>query len=207
MTELNDTLKAEIILAAVGAAGPGATDQQVFQQVGRIAGFLQPGSPALATFDRLEKRGNTVEKTASFPGTILYVDVEETSQRGVIFFKSVMPPKPGTKAAENYPADGIEVIRTDRLDGDTAESAKALIKAAVGMVGHKALIYKAIENTGSGPNRNLRGLEDQGPNPDYAGLTNEQAAFKIDWNLNNDRKKMLPKLRKHKEYAANRQAA
>jgi len=182
--ELTDNLKAHIVLSAFGAAGPGATDGEVIAQVSRITAMLQDGSPALAVFDRAAQRSELTVDTKAFPGTVLFVDLEESSQRPIVFLK--------TEPSDYHP-DAIEHFRLDRVDSNDATRVKALAKEATGLVGHKVLVTIAVEKAGGKNVRILRAIEDRGIDSEHDGLTLADGAALIDW-TEKERAKIAPKL-------------
>jgi len=159
--DLNNEQKREIILAAYNSAGHGADDQAVAAQVGRILGSFEEGSPAMRAFERAEKRAAQTTGIANFRAVPIYVDLESTSQRYVIFIV--------TEPSKNAP-EGIEVIRTQRLDSADGQGARDIANQVLGLLGHTVLVTKAIEASADGQSkvRVIRGLEDQGIAAGYA---------------------------------------
>lgn len=195
MAEFSTDQKREIILAAITAAGPGADDGQVAGQIGRIVGLFEDGSPAMRAFERAEKRAeNTVEVTG-FRGDILFVDLEETSKRPIVFFR--------TQISTHAP-EGIELVRLGRIDSADKEQVQQLANLALALVGHTVGVTKAIEKGGNGNNRVLRALEDQGVAADLAGLTNQDGAKMIPWETGGKGNfaKIAPKLARLNKYRA-----
>lgn len=182
--EITDSLKAQIILAAVGAAGPGAGDDQIVQQVSRITGFLQEGSAALNAFERMAKRAENTTQVKGFQGDVLHVDLENSSNRPVVFLR--------TAPSEHHP-DGIEMVRMDRTDSADGGSVKALAKRATGLIGHRVGVSVAIEKANGKNVRILRSIEDRGVAPDLAGYDVTNGFTLIDWTEPN-RAKIAPKL-------------
>lgn len=174
MAEFSTDQKREIILAAIVSAGPGATDSDVTAKITHIVGLFEEGSPAMRAFARAEQRAESTSKVAGFRGIVLFVDLETTSQRPIVFFK--------TEVSDNAP-EGIEVLRMDRIDGQDGERAKALANEAMALVGHQVGVTKAVERAGSGNNnvRVLRSIEDQGVAAEFAGLKNQEGHKYIDW--------------------------
>jgi hypothetical protein len=182
--ELTDSLKAQIVLTAVGAAGPGATDDQIVGQVSRITGFLQDGSPALNAFERAEKRAANTTQTKGFQGDVLWVDLEQSSNRPIVFLR--------TAPSEHHP-DGIELIRMDRTDSADGERSKELAKLATSLIGHKVGVSVAVEKAGTKNVRVLRALEDRGPVADLAGYDVSNGYTLVNWQ-EETKAKIAPKL-------------
>lgn len=146
---MDDATRTQVILAAVGSAGPVGADKAewnavVAEQAVTIAVMLGENS---AVSKALEKFGNA-EKP--FPAVILGGSKEQSSTRVVVRFTN----KDGEQ----------ETIRTDRTDSPEGLAMSNIVR---GLVGHKVLIWKEIEiSGGSGPNakkfRVLRHIEDLG---------------------------------------------
>jgi hypothetical protein len=103
----------------------------------------------------VSKRLERVASAKKFVATVMSVEIEESSTRGLIGLQS--------KPSEFNP-DGIEHARTERTD--SADGA-ALVGRLQGMVGHRVLAFVAIDDIGKGPTaRKMRVLvhvEDLGP--------------------------------------------
>lgn len=188
--EFTDDLKAQIVLTAISAAGPGAADADVTRQVTRAIGLLSEGSPALRAFEQQEQRANNTEKVASFGGSVLFVDLEQSSSRPVVFLR--------TQPSEHHP-DGIEHVRMDRTDSADGDSVKALAKQATQLVGHKVGVTLRVEkfipkgSTSSRKVRTLISIEDRGPDETLNGVDISTGHTLIDW-TDQARAKMAPNL-------------
>lgn len=146
MAQLDASVRTQVILAAVGSAGPVGDSKaewsaKVRAQAVTIAVMLgehSSVSQALAAFGRAEK---------PFPATILGGSKEASSTRVVVRFRNV--------------SGEAEEIRTDRTD---SPEGLAMANVVRGLVGHKVLIWKEIEeyNQGKGKVRVLRHVEDLG---------------------------------------------
>lgn len=191
--EFTDELKTQIILNAVTSSGAGATDQQIVEQVKRTVTLLTEGSLALRAFETYEYRASKVESTKTFPGSVLYVDLEESSNRPIVFFK--------TKPDSEYCPDGVEHVRLDRTDSAEGGQSKALARLAQDLIGHKVLISVSIEKAGKTKVRILKAIEDRGVDPDLAGYTLETSHALINWNTE-ARAKLAPKLVRLRKYRA-----
>jgi len=182
--ELTDSLKAQIVLSAFGAAGPGATDDQVVQQVSRITAFLQDGSPALNAFDRAAQRAENTTQVKGFQGDVLFVDLEASSNRPIVFLR--------TQPSEHHP-DGIEVVRLDRTDSADGERVRELAKHATNLIGHRVGVTVAVEKANGKNVRILRALEDRGQVSDLAGYDVSNGHTLINWQ-ETSKAKIAPKL-------------
>lgn len=171
MTEFTPEQKLSITTAAVIAAGPGADDGQVGNQVTRILN-MQSAGPVSSAFERHAKRDENVRQTKSFTGIVLYADTETTSNRPIVFLK--------TEVSEHAP-EGIELVRLDRLDSADGQLVRDLAKSLVTLVGHKVLVNVAVEAAGGRNVRVLRAVEDRGSVEEYAGHTNSTGWQLIDW--------------------------
>lgn len=156
MAITDESIKAQVIIGAVTAAGPGASDTDIVAAARKIINFLSSGSAILAEFDRVDKRDETTEKVKTFRGTITGVDKEVTSERGVVFLK--------TKPSEWHP-DGKENLRTERVD---SVDGREMARLAQSLIGHQVTITVGVEVM---PNhkksRVMRGIQDLGVDPAY----------------------------------------
>ncbi len=155
MSIFDEHLKAQIVLAASITAGAGATEEQVAEEAKRIIARLSPGSTILYEFDRADKREENTEKVKTFKATIVAVDKELSSTRGVVFLK--------TQPSKWHP-DGKEHMRTDRTD---STEGKTLAKLAQSLIGHQVTVTVGIENGSDNRVRVLRGLKDDGVDPKF----------------------------------------
>lgn len=173
--ELSTDQKRDIIIAAYGSAGPGADDQTIAAQISRILASFEDGSAAMRAFERAEKRAALTSGVSNFRAVPIYVDLETTSQRFVIFIV--------TEPSKNAP-EGIEIIRTDRIDSAEGQSARAIANQAIALLGHTVLVTKAIEASADGQSKTrlIRGIEDQGLAAGYSTEFNLVAgASMINW--------------------------
>lgn len=154
-------IRTQVILAAVGAAGPKGEDAaewnaRVRDNAVGIAVMLGDNSSVSQALDKFLNAGKP------FPATILGGSKETSSTRVVVRFMN---------------KDGeLETIRTDRTD--TPEGL-AMGNVVRNLVGHKVLVWKELEEMGGGSNgrkvRILRHVEDLGIDPDFEAKK-EQAA-------------------------------
>lgn len=185
--ELTDTLKAQIIISAFTAAGPGANDDAILSQQSRILDALSDGSPMLNAFDRAKDRADQTVSTAGVIGEVIYVDTEATSNRPIVFLRT------GTDRS----TDGIEHFRLDRLDSQDSERVRNLANELMKLVGHRVLVQKVVEKGKGGNVRVIRGVQDRGPGAeDIAGLANSSGWSHIDWTASDDRRKIAAKLKR-----------
>lgn len=149
----------QIVQTAFLLAGAGASEDQVAAEVTRILIGVGEGSPILYAFTQVAKREENVEGTKTILGTIIHADVEETSQRGVIFLKSE------TSHPQFNPL-GKENVRTNRIDDDKS-GGKALLNGAVGLIGHKVALTVQVEKTASNKVRVVTRISDRGVDENY----------------------------------------
>jgi len=196
MTEITEAIRTQIVLAAVHAAGPNASDAAIAFQAGRITGFLHPSSTVQSAIASTLKQAERIISSGGFEGTLVYVDLEETSQRGYLLVQ--------TEPSNDYP-DGIEPVRTHRWDSKDGEQWKAFTNEAMGLIGHRVWVDKIMEK-GTGANtRDMRivvGLTDRGIDQSFPqGLPLRDYADRIDWSKNG-REKVAPKLARLKKFRA-----
>lgn len=160
MTENTPILnKAETVALAYQLAGAGATEDAVAAEVTRILNGTSTGSPIIYAFDSFEKRAEGIADTKTILGTIIHVDVEESSQRGVIFLKS-------EQAHEKWNPTGKENVRTERIDGK--ELGRPVLKDAGALIGHKVALTVNVEETPGGKVRVTQRISDRGVDENYA---------------------------------------
>lgn len=150
--------QAQTIALAFQTAGPGADENAIAAEVTRILSAIGTGSPVLYAFDQHARRAENVEDTKTVLGTLLLVDVEESSQRGVLFLKS-------DKAHERWNPLGKEHVRTERIDGKKVGF--PLLQEAGKLIGHKVAITVEVQLSDSGKNRVAVRISDRGIDPDY----------------------------------------
>lgn len=150
--------KAQAISLAFQLAGPDAGEDAIAAQVKRILNATSVGSPVLYEFESFQKRADTVEDTKVILGTLLLVDVEESSQRGVLFLKS-------DKKHERWNKDGKEHARTERIDGKGV--GLPILKDAGKLIGHKVALTVEVQVSDSGKNRVITRIADRGIDEAY----------------------------------------
>lgn len=150
--------KAQTVALAFQVAGPAATEAEVAAQVTRILNGIGEGSPIAYAFDSFEKRAENVEAVKTVLGTLLLFDVEESSQRGVLFLKS-------ETAHERWNPKGKEHARTERIDGKGL--GLEVLKAAQSLIGHKVALTVEVQVSDSGKNRVITRISDRGIDENY----------------------------------------
>ena len=154
MATIDDATRTQIVLAAVGAAGPKGDDAaewtaRVRDNAVSIAVMLGDNSSVSQALDKFLAAGKP------FPATILGGKREARSTRVVVQFMN---------------KDGeVEAIRTDRTDTPEGLAMSNIVR---GLVGHKVLVWKELEEMGGGAAgrkvRILRHVEDLGVDPEFA---------------------------------------
>lgn len=150
--------KAQTISLAFQLAGPDAGEDAIAAQVTRILNTIGAGSPVVYAFDSFEKRADSVENTKTVLGTLLLVDVEESSQRGVLFLKS-------EQAHPKWNPNGKELARTERIDGKAI--GRPLLQDAGKLIGHKVALTVEVQVSDSGKNRVAIRISDRGIDEAY----------------------------------------
>lgn len=161
MTTIPDDVRVSIVATAAQLAGPpdqpGWADR-VSQNAVSIMTMADPASS-------VSKRMEAVLGATKFVATLMAVEVEGTSTRGVLTLKS--------KPTEFNP-DGIEHIRTERTDQPDGAS---IVERAKNAIGHRILVYMDYEVFGQGAEarkmRKMIHFEDFGPD---RFLNQQQAA-------------------------------
>lgn len=147
-----DASAVSFLTAAAGAADPSDPEYQT-----KVAGAALDLA-ALAS----SGIGEVLAKFAAaktFPATVVGVSKEASSTRGVVMLR--------TRPSERY-KDGIEPSRTERTDGSAG---RAVARKAVGLIGHKVLVFLVVEKMDGGNSvRVVINLLDQGPAPDKAEI-------------------------------------
>lgn len=169
---MNDELRTQIILAAVQAAGTAppivnkdgekvgedtaAWSANVSDYAARITAMTAENSQASKTI-------NGVANSRVFTGTILRVEKQESSTRGVVTLDTGYPSKfehKDFRTKEVLP-DGHEQIRTDRTDNHAGAK---MARRASQLVGHRVAVWVESEPFTGGRRkvRVLRHIEDLG---------------------------------------------
>lgn len=158
--------QAQVIALAFQTAGPGADEKAIADEVTRILSATGTGSPVLYAFEQHAKRAENIEDIKTVLGTLTMVDVENTSQRGVLFVKS-------DHAHAKWNPEGKELARTERIDGKGL--GKPLLQEAGKLIGHKVAITVEVQTSDSGKNRVAVRISDRGIDPEYEAGKNTDA--------------------------------
>jgi hypothetical protein len=132
--ELDTTARVALVAAAAVQSGPGASDNVIEQQMGRLLRLAS---------GRVMARVERILTETTFSAVILSVDLEQTSQRGLVKLR--------TEPSKRYP-DGIEPIRTDPMWG----GGRHLFDQAKALQGHNVLVHKAMEIKADGTDEKVR---------------------------------------------------
>lgn len=140
----------EVVLAAVGSAGPRATDEgdrdystRVRDQATLIYTMLAEASP-------IRRHLDTLTRCKVFPATVTKVVREKSSTRG----KVTLATRPS-----KWNEDGVEEARTERTDNPDG---LAMAKKVSELKGHRVLLYVEVEEFDGGKARVIRHVEDLG---------------------------------------------
>lgn len=163
--ELYERTKMDVLPTAhlIAAMGHGAeyTDEHVGAAIKRILESTMPGSNIDRIVRSLDFEAAKVAETKTFVGTVIHVDRDLKSQRGIVILKTSVHPE--------HNALGQDLVRSDRLDGPKSEAVRSLMNDAVALVGHKVTVTVNM-TTGKDGGRKYRvlaGLEDRGVDPAY----------------------------------------
>lgn len=132
--------RASILQTAILAAGPGATPTQVSETVAKVAFMMSPGSLTSSAIADVERRFENVEDWKFITGTIIHVDREVSSSRGLIVTK--------TEPNQYNHNTGQELVRTGPTKWD--DIAKALAVSAVNGIGQRVTMLVAVEKMPNG---------------------------------------------------------
>lgn len=162
--ELYEQQKMQLLPIAhlIAAMGHGAdySDQHVGDATKRILESTMPGSNIDRIVRALDFEAAKVVETKTFVGTVIHVDRDLKSQRGIVILKT---------AVAKYNKLGQDLVRSDRLDGSKSEAVSELMKQTLGLVGHKVAVTvnMVAGKEGDTKYRVLAGLEDRGVDPAY----------------------------------------
>lgn len=141
------TVDPALLAAAAAVAGQGATRERLEEVLVNLALMAEEGSPT-------DRRLSRVLEAERFVAVLLGVKIEATSTRAVLR----LAVEPGANAPE-----GIESIRTDRTDN---RDGARMARRAQGLVGHRVVVFKAMEEMSGRTDRKVRvaaHLVDLGP--------------------------------------------
>jgi hypothetical protein len=153
---METTTKENIIVAAVIASGPQGDDPGEWRTrlgatIASITAMMDPDSDAMRIID-------SVAGAKIFPATIVKVEKEKSSTRGLVSLK--------TRPSDRNP-DGVESARTERTD---SERGRAMARRLRALIGHKVLVYIDLQKMASGSStvRVIAHVEDLGVDEDVA---------------------------------------
>lgn len=155
---MDDATRTQIVMTAVTAAGPAGDDAlawqvRVAEQAARIVAMTSP-EHAIA------KVVAGMSNSKVFTGTVLRVDKEASSTRGLVTLK--------TRVHAEYAPDGIEKVRTDRTDNPYG---MAMARRLRSLTGHRVTVWVEIEKMANGSGKTtrvVRHVEDLGVDEDAA---------------------------------------
>lgn len=134
------------LLAAATTAAPAPTADAIGHTLEEMMKALDNGS--------LPKK--------SFTGTVIHVDKELSSNRGIIVLK--------TKVHPEYNRTGQDVLRSARFDSNEADEARNLMNATAKLIGHKVRVTTVTlpgEKDGERGNRHVTQIDDLGPDGEF----------------------------------------
>lgn len=176
MTQLDKSVKDQIVVAAITAAGPVAGNVDAWEA--NVLGNARQIAAILADeTSKFHKAVEEIEESQKFVGMVYLVKKEETSRRGLVYFQEakgsaadfrptytydqvaqIHATQAAAKAAGQRPADlpeGLELIRTERTD---VLDGLNFAKVVTGLTGHRVLLYKVMEPT-KDPQKKVRILK------------------------------------------------
>lgn len=158
LTNLTPDQELQLACAAAIAAGPDATDQDIADCYEKIVRLSGPGGKFESILYRARSHAERIEKVKHFSGTVVWVDLEPSSDRAIVVFKT-----DGSYAAKT---GGQEMVRTYQL---SAQENRDLANQATSLIGHRVLATLEIEfRKDKGQKfRNLIALQDQGEDAEY----------------------------------------
>ncbi|MDA8355649.1 MAG: hypothetical protein M0Z95_04985 [Actinomycetota bacterium] len=140
----------QIILAAVGAAGPVGDDRPGW--LDRVSDLAAEITVLCSDRSRVARRVQGIANSKVFTATIVGGKLEPSSTRGVVNLR--------TKATEQHP-DSIEQARTTRTDNPDGAAMWARLKQ---LKGHRVVVWVEVQeyNGGQGKVRVVQHVEDLG---------------------------------------------
>ena len=141
----------EIVIAAVGAAGPVGDDKTAW--LDQVADLAAEITVMCSDRSRVARRVQAVSNSKVFTATIVGGKLEASSTRGVVNLR--------TKPTTQHP-DGIEQVRTERTDTPDGMQMWDQLKA---LKGHRVVLWVEVQeyNGGQGKVRVVQHVEDLGP--------------------------------------------
>lgn len=156
---MEDQARTQMILAAVGAAGPMEGDGAAWQArvehaALSIMAMTTPNSTVAKAIERM------AGSKKPFKAAIMAVQLEQSSTRAVVTFDSgsTREPKPDAITKQLLPP-GCEQVRTDRTD---TPSGLAMAQRLWGLIGHDVVIWIFIEEGDQKNYRLVAHVEDLG---------------------------------------------
>lgn len=141
----------QIILAAVGAAGPVGDDRSAWMD--EVTDLAAEITVMCSDRSRVARRVQAIRNSKVFTATIIGGKLEASSTRGVVNLR--------TKPTQQHP-DGIEQVRTER--GDTRDGT-TMWERLKSLKGHRVVLWVEVQeyNGGQGKVRVVQHVEDLGP--------------------------------------------
>lgn len=149
---MDDATRAQIVVAAVTVAGPVGDDLLAWQ-----VGVAEQAARIVAMTSSEHTISKMIEGTAAakvFTGTVLRVEKEASSTRGLVTLK--------TRVHAEFAPDGTEKVRTDRTDNPYGLSMARRMRS---LIGHRVTVWVENEKMASGSGKTtrvLRHVEDLG---------------------------------------------
>lgn len=148
----SDTLRQQIILAAVNAAGEKYDNESPAQYEARVAAEARRIKVMTSPQSRISRALDVLDECKVFTAEVVKIEKEQRSTRGLITLKG----KPS-----KFSPDGIETVRTERTDNPEGV---AMVRALKPLIGHRVLLWVELEavNEGASKVRVVRHVEDLG---------------------------------------------
>lgn len=166
----NSALKHQIVVAAVTAAGAGAPLDKVIEEAQRITSYLSDASPVMTAIDYAAKSHGDREPKLPFTSTVIHVDLEQSSKRGLVILQG----RDGSR----------EFFRTAIVPGNP--EAKALAGRAQELIGHQVVVFSHTEKMGDDGQRKVRIVDALVSDGVNEAVLSDPDAFSIDWNAIDD---------------------
>lgn len=152
MSETSDTLRQQIILAAVNAAGERYEDETPQQYEARVVAEARRIKVMTSPQSRVSRAIDILDECKVFPAVIEDIKKEASSTRGLVLLR--------TRPSKHSP-DGKETVRTERTDNPEGYAMAMTLRK---LIGHRVLLWVELEAVGDGSTkvRVLRHVEDLG---------------------------------------------
>ena len=140
----------EIVLAAVGAAGPVGDDRGAWMD--RVTDLAAEITVMCSDRSRVARRVQSIASSKVFTAVVVGGKLEASSTRGVVNLR--------TKATAQHP-DGLEQVRTERTDTRDGMAMWDRLKA---LKGHRVVLWVEVQeyNGGGSKARVAQHVEDLG---------------------------------------------